>query len=85
MRRLAVLRLWFPLAFATGGDYLGSSGHDIGDLVTHARPGALALPANPTLLKRSMLETAGTVAATLAALEDGMAANLAGGITTPPA
>jgi len=39
----------------------------------------LGLPALPRLLERSMLETAGTVAATLAALEDGMAANLAGG------
>lgn len=39
----------------------------------------LGLPADPTLLKRSILETAGTVAATLAALDDGMAANLAGG------
>lgn len=39
----------------------------------------LGLPAAPSLLPRSMLETAGTVAATLAALEDGMAANLAGG------
>ncbi|WP_146209359.1 histone deacetylase family protein [Coraliomargarita sinensis] len=39
----------------------------------------LGLPACPRLLERSMLETAGTVAATLAAMEDGMAANLAGG------
>ena len=39
----------------------------------------LGLPAHPRLLERSMLETAGTVAATLAALEDGIAANLAGG------
>jgi acetoin utilization deacetylase AcuC-like enzyme len=39
----------------------------------------LGLPATPTLLERSILETAGTVAATLAALEVGMAANLAGG------
>lgn len=39
----------------------------------------LGLPANPRLLERSALETAGTVSATLAALEDGLAANLAGG------
>ena len=39
----------------------------------------LGLPAQGQLLKRSMLETAGTVSATLAALEHGFAANLAGG------
>lgn len=39
----------------------------------------LGLPAHPRLLERSALETAGTVAAMWAALEDGMAANLAGG------
>lgn len=39
----------------------------------------LGLPAHPRLLHRSMLETAGTVSATLAAIEDGLAANLAGG------
>ncbi|MEM7144512.1 MAG: histone deacetylase [Verrucomicrobiota bacterium] len=39
----------------------------------------LGLPADPRLLERSMLESAGTVAATVAALEDGLAANLAGG------
>ena len=39
----------------------------------------LGLPANPRLLERSILETAGTVGATLAAMEDGIAANLAGG------
>jgi acetoin utilization deacetylase AcuC-like enzyme len=39
----------------------------------------LGLPAHPRLLARSTLETAGTVAATWAALEDGIAANLAGG------
>jgi acetoin utilization deacetylase AcuC-like enzyme len=39
----------------------------------------LGLPAHPRLLARSMLETAGTVSATLAALEHGCAANLAGG------
>lgn len=39
----------------------------------------LGLPASPDLLKRSSLETAGTISATLAALEDGIAANLAGG------
>lgn len=39
----------------------------------------LGLPADPRLLPRSSLETAGTVSATLAALEVGMAANLAGG------
>lgn len=39
----------------------------------------LGLPAHPRLLARSCLETAGTVSATLAALEDGLAANLAGG------
>lgn len=39
----------------------------------------LGLPANPRLLERSTLETAGTVGATLAAMEDGIAANLAGG------
>ena len=39
----------------------------------------LGLPARPNLLARSSLETAGTVAAAQAALEDGVAANLAGG------
>ncbi|MGB0744089.1 MAG: histone deacetylase [Opitutales bacterium] len=39
----------------------------------------LGLPASPWLLERSMLEAAGTVSATLAAQEDGLAANLAGG------
>lgn len=39
----------------------------------------LGLPANPRLLERSALEAAGTVAATRAALDEGMAANLAGG------
>ena len=39
----------------------------------------LGLPAHPRLLARSTLETAGTVSATLAALEVGWAANLAGG------
>lgn len=39
----------------------------------------LGLPAHPNLLVRSCLETAGTVSATLAALQDGIAANLAGG------
>lgn len=39
----------------------------------------LGLPADSRLLERSMLETAGTVSATLAALESGAAANLAGG------
>ena len=39
----------------------------------------LGLPADPGLLERSALETAGTVSAALAALEDGLAANLAGG------
>ena len=39
----------------------------------------LGLPAHPHLLERSMLETAGTVSAALAALQDGLAANLAGG------
>ncbi|WP_269524168.1 histone deacetylase family protein [Coraliomargarita parva] len=39
----------------------------------------LGLPPGPRLLERSMLETAGTVSATLAAREDGLAANLAGG------
>lgn len=39
----------------------------------------LGLPAHPRLLERSVLETSGTVAASRAALEDGRAANLAGG------
>ena len=39
----------------------------------------LGLPAHKKLLARSILETAGTVSATLAALEDGTATNLAGG------
>lgn len=39
----------------------------------------LGLPAHNRLLERSMLETAGTVSAALTALEDGLAANLAGG------
>jgi len=47
-------------------------------LVTYDR-NRLGLPAHPRLLERSMLETAGTVSAALAALDDGLAANLAGG------
>lgn len=39
----------------------------------------LGLPANPRLLYRSSLETGGTLLAARAALEDGLAANLAGG------
>lgn len=39
----------------------------------------LGLPAHPRLLARSRIETAGTVSAALAALETGLAANLAGG------
>jgi len=39
----------------------------------------LGLPADEALLTRSRLETAGTVAALWAALEDGLACNLAGG------
>lgn len=39
----------------------------------------LGLPHHPRLLERSAMETAGTVQAALAALEDGLAANLAGG------
>ena len=39
----------------------------------------LGLPAHPQLLERSKLETAGTVSATLCALDQGMSANLAGG------
>lgn len=39
----------------------------------------LGLPADARLLERSMLETAGTVSATLAALNHGAGANLAGG------
>lgn len=39
----------------------------------------LGLPANPNLLLRSNLETSGTLHAAQAALEEGIAANLAGG------
>ncbi len=39
----------------------------------------LGLPAHPLLLERSMCETAGTIGAAFAALEHGIAANLAGG------
>jgi acetoin utilization deacetylase AcuC-like enzyme len=39
----------------------------------------LGLPASEALLTRSRLEVAGTLAATAAALEDGLACNLAGG------
>jgi acetoin utilization deacetylase AcuC-like enzyme len=39
----------------------------------------LGLPAHPRLLERSALETAGTLGAAWAALEDGVGANLAGG------
>lgn len=39
----------------------------------------LGLPASESLLKRSRLEVGGTVAAAYAALEDGLACNLAGG------
>jgi len=49
-----------------------------GGLAPYAR-NRLGLPAHPRLLARSTLETAGTVSAALAALDDGAAANLAGG------
>jgi acetoin utilization deacetylase AcuC-like enzyme len=64
--------------------YLDAVSHDLN--TTTAAPGLtryarnrLGLPAHPRLLERSTLETAGTVSATLAALECGVAANLAGG------
>lgn len=68
---------------AHGKDYLDAVSRDDPrgqphGLITYDR-NRLGLPANPRLLERSMLETAGTVSATLAALEDGLAANLAGG------
>lgn len=47
--------------------------------LTPAQRTRLGLPAHPRLLERSRLETSGTVAAMFAALDDGMAANLAGG------
>jgi acetoin utilization deacetylase AcuC-like enzyme len=66
--------------------YLDAVSYDVAIAATTASPGLtryarnrLGLPANPRLLARSTLETAGTVAATLAALDVGMAANLAGG------
>ena len=49
-----------------------------GGLAPYAR-NRLGLPAHPRLLARSTLETAGTVSAALAAIDDGAAANLAGG------
>jgi len=63
--------------------YLRAVSHDrTGDgspgLTSYER-NRLGLPAHPRLLERSMWETAGTVAAALAALENGLAANLAGG------
>lgn len=64
--------------------YLDAVSHDLcttipgGGLSRYAR-NRLGLPAHPRLLERSALETAGTVSATLAALDCGVAANLAGG------
>jgi len=55
------------------GKHAGSCG------LTRYERNRLGLPANPYLLERSILETSGTVRAAFAALEDGMAANLAGG------
>ena len=45
----------------------------------HAAAIKLGLPASEALLRRSRLEVAGTLAATEAALRDGLACNLAGG------
>ncbi len=47
--------------------------------LSHYDRNRLGLPAHPELLARSILETSGTVQATFAALEEGTAANLAGG------
>ncbi len=49
-----------------------------GDL-DHVEALKLGLPASPALLERSRLEVGGTLAAAEAALEDGIACNLAGG------
>ena len=64
--------------------YLDVVGYDsdtspTGAGLTRYQRNRLGLPADARLLARSTLETAGTVAATLAALDVGMAANLAGG------
>lgn len=47
--------------------------------LSHLAALKLGLPASETLLTRSRLEVAGTLAAARAALEDGLACNLAGG------
>ena len=64
--------------------YLDAVSHDLesapsGPGLTRYDRNRLGLPANDGLLERSTRETAGTVSATLAALNVGMAANLAGG------
>jgi acetoin utilization deacetylase AcuC-like enzyme len=64
-------------------DYLNAVNFDFDDGVetglSRYDRNRLGLPAHPRLLARSSWETAGTVSATWAALEDGIAANLAGG------
>lgn len=63
-------------------DYLDAVNFTWSDTQVGLKPydrNRLGLPADPSLLQRSTLETAGTVCATLAALETGVAANLAGG------
>ncbi|MFP4283207.1 MAG: histone deacetylase [Opitutales bacterium] len=75
LARATVERVHHPayLRRVDADDVLGQVGLTSGERVR------LGLPGRPGLLARSMLEAAGTLGATRAALEDGIAANLAGG------
>lgn len=75
--RLADLERAHTPAYLQAVSQYDPRGHPHG-LIPYDR-NRLGLPAHPRLLERSMLETAGTVSASLAALEDGLAVNLAGG------
>ena len=65
-------------AYLDAVSYDQKEGDGFVGLTSHQRK-RLGLPAHPDLLARSTLEVEGTVSAALAALEDGLAANLAGG------
>ena len=67
---------WDTLALAHTARYLDGLRHGtLGD----AEIRRLGLPWSPALVRRSRLATRGTIEACLAALEDGLAANLGGG------
>lgn len=67
---------WELLALAHSGDYLAKLRDGT---LTHDEVRRLGLPWSPALVVRSRRATMGTLMAAQAALEDGIAANLAGG------